>query len=180
MPFNGPNPLLQDLDDEIAALQDAIQTFESSIWIAPSVGSGPQTIKWDLIATTYATGTTVEGSAVALTTGVAANIAVVSLPPGKWEVFPFGILKPTSGSPIVEYFSMSLNDTSGVMGGIGVIATQLINAEMTQYPAQAGPMRFFDYSAEIAAKNVFMVAKAAWSGGGTVSGFGSIRARRVP
>lgn len=178
--FNTLNPSLIELDDALAVLEAALQTFESSDWIVPGVGSGLGTVKWDPVATAYVTNLLAEGSAVAQTSGTAVNITSVALPPGKWEVSAFGVIKPVSGTPIVTHTSIGLHTATGTLPALDYVSTQYIGVAMAQYPGQAGAIRYFDFSAEVANKDVYLVGKSTWTGGGNVSAFGSIRARKIP
>lgn len=180
MPFNAPFPSLAELDAALEALENAVQTFESSDWIIPGVGSELQTIKWELAPTVYVNGTTIEDGAVSLTTGVSASIATVSLPPGKYEVSPFAIFKQLTGTPNVENISLGCNETAGVMSPTGSTATSFVRGTLSIPAAIAGAVRYYDFSAEETNTSLYMIARANWTAGGTVGAFGTIRCRKIP
>lgn len=118
---------------------------------------------------------TANGSGVALTTAVAANIASVSLTAGDWDVWGMAAFAPV-GATFTQAGSacgsVSAGFPSVVQGGFGQICTALAGGSTTGLPT---PVYRFSLSATT---TIFLTAFATFSAG-TISGSGIINARRV-
>lgn len=122
------------------------------------------------------------GSAVTLTSGVAAIVTTIQLTPGDWDVNGLIVLKPGGGTKTTQSIG-SINSVGGIAGsyGTGQGDTRTDGVNGTQVAAGAlgpsvvlGPTRF----SVSANTTIYLMAYAAFSNGNN-SAFGYIRARRA-
>lgn len=130
------------------------------------------------------TSTVVVGSAVSLSTGVAANITSISLTAGDWDVSGVADFNPAATTSIAG-LTAGLGTTSatllGQAGGGGVGTDPLVSLfQATEVPgANVVALGLPPVRVSLSATTtIYFVAKAAFTVS-TLSVFGTIRARRV-
>ena len=127
----------------------------------------------------YVSSTVASGSAVALTTGVFANITSISLTAGDWDVSGYVALSNATGIAVFIYANGSASTTSGTGGSSGQgWSLSYTTAQAIAYYIdfiQATPTQRLSLSGTT---TVYLTARGSFVGG-TVNAYGGIRARRV-
>jgi len=125
----------------------------------------------------YISSTVASGSAVSLTTSTAADITTISLTAGDWDVSAVGYSNPSLGN--VSDFRLGLSTTANTLpsfstgdGRLNIRTTGGADLGTTVMPV--GPARF-----ELSSTTTIRMVGFAVFGAGTVSMFGTLRARRV-
>jgi len=133
----------------------------------------------------YASAIVPSAGRVTLTSGVAANIATVTLAPGEWSLGGEVWINIDAGTPSIQ----------GIAGSIGAVSGRLPSdpADDTAYNVQeinqsrsAGSLVGFIlplsglYLDLTAATIYYLIAQATWTGGGTISAYGKIAGRVLP
>lgn len=123
----------------------------------------------------YKVGQSIPGAAVALSTGTTKNVGVtVTLTPGDWDVTG-AVDYILSGATVTEIESGS-STNSNSRGAQDAYAMQAMNL-VTTSGTHTGVLPTFRYSLS-GTSTIYLVAEATFSAG-TVSAYGTIRARRV-
>jgi hypothetical protein len=116
------------------------------------------------------------GTAVAITSASAANIATISLTAGDWDVWGQLAYNPGTATTISQ-IAVATNQTSAAFPGFNDISSVILLASFTSGVQQAIASGIKRYS-ESATTSVYLIADASFAGG-TMTATGTIAARRA-
>ena len=120
------------------------------------------------------TATLASGSATSLSTTVSKNVTSIALTPGDWDVTGTVVLVLTAAT--TTDWSAGASSTTGTLGTLDTVNGQavVLTTHTDNYTVPVPTVRF----SLAAATTVYLVANATFSAG-TVTAWGTIRARRM-
>jgi len=122
----------------------------------------------------YVSSTVAGGSAVSLTTGVAANVTSISLTAGDWDIS--GIIMYTGSASAFTNYNISISPTSATQGTLG---DTRINVAFTGTTAASDTgLSIPLVRVSLASTTTYYLVASAGYGAGTLSAYGRISARR--
>lgn len=168
----------------VGTVYKQIQPFTLFGFGADAYGYGTQTNNNAVVGNVgeFITATVAAGSAVSLVTATAKTVTSISLTPGDWDVSAVGDFTLTAAT--TSFFRTGVNVTNNTMpsqtGGSGIGTDPLVKLPLvlttttTDYGQGLPPVRI----SLAATTTIYLVCEATFAAG-SVSAFGTIRARRM-